>query len=119
MWKIQQRITKGFEVFEYYTSNQWDFNNDGSLMARNLLTDAEKELYKVDGQGLDVEDYFYHCIHAARLYILKETDDTLPAARRHMKVMWFVDKFCKILMLIGFGYLLMQYFVYPVMGLNS
>lgn len=31
-------------------------------------------------------EYFEHCIHAARLYILKETDDTIPAARRHMKV---------------------------------
>lgn len=31
-------------------------------------------------------EYFEHCIHAARLYILKESDETIPAARRHMKV---------------------------------
>ncbi|KAF2902454.1 hypothetical protein ILUMI_03730, partial [Ignelater luminosus] len=85
MWKIQQRINKGFEVFDYYANKQWDFNNDGSLMARRLMTEAEKELYKVDGEGLNIEEYFYHCIHSARLYILKESDETLPAARRHMK----------------------------------
>lgn len=35
---------------------------------------------------IDMYEYFEHCIHAARLYILKETDDTIPAAKRHMKV---------------------------------
>lgn len=35
---------------------------------------------------IDMYEYFEHCIHAARLYILKESDDTIPAARRHMKV---------------------------------
>lgn len=53
-------------------------------MARRLMTEAETALYKVDGQGLDVEDYFYHCILATRRYILKEGDETLPAAKRHM-----------------------------------
>lgn len=35
---------------------------------------------------IDMYEYFEHCIHAARLYILKEGDETIPAARRHMKV---------------------------------
>lgn len=35
---------------------------------------------------IDMYEYFEHCIHAARLYILKEPDETIPAARRHMKV---------------------------------
>lgn len=119
LWKVQQRITKGFEVFEYYANNQWDFNNEGSLKARDFLTETEKRIYKIDGQGLDIEDYFLNCIHAARLYVLKEGDETLPAARRHMKMLWCLNKFCKTLMLIGLGYLLMQYFVYPVLGTSS
>lgn len=35
-------------------------------------------------------EYFEHCIHAARLYILKESDETIPAAKRHMKVYVFI-----------------------------
>lgn len=31
-------------------------------------------------------EHFEDCIHGARLYILKEPDDTIPAARRHMKM---------------------------------
>lgn len=35
---------------------------------------------------IDLYEYFEHCIHAARLYILKESDESIPAARRHMKM---------------------------------
>lgn len=35
---------------------------------------------------IDMYEYFEDCIHAARLYILKESDDTIPAAKRHMKM---------------------------------
>lgn len=50
------------------------------------MNKRERALYKVDADGVDLEQYFTDCIHAARLYILNEPDDTLPAARRHMRV---------------------------------
>ncbi|KAK4878208.1 hypothetical protein RN001_010714 [Aquatica leii] len=115
LWKVQQRITKGFDVFEYYANNQWDFNNDGSLKARELMTDLETQLYKVDGQGMDMDEYFYHCTHAARLYVLKEGDESIPAAKRHMKVMWCLDRFCKLMFLLGMLYLFYQYLFTPIM----
>lgn len=36
--------------------------------------------------GVVINEYFENCIWGARRFILKETDDTLPAAKRHMKV---------------------------------
>ncbi|KAL1502675.1 hypothetical protein ABEB36_007788 [Hypothenemus hampei] len=105
LWRVQKRIWKGFEVFEYYANNQWDFDNEESLNIRDqLLNPRERILYKLDGEGIDYFEYFYHCVHAARLYILKETDDTLPAARRHMFVMWVVDRVCKGLFIIAVLY---------------
>ncbi|XP_075988837.1 putative fatty acyl-CoA reductase CG5065 [Anticarsia gemmatalis] len=89
--RVQRRITKGFEVFEYYTNNQWDFKSDIAQTVRTQLNAKERRDYKVDAVGLDISDYFEACIRAARIFILKEYDDTLPAARRHMKVMYCVD----------------------------
>ncbi|XP_004925992.1 putative fatty acyl-CoA reductase CG5065 [Bombyx mori] len=91
LMRVQRRINKGFEVFEYYTNNQWDFKSDIAQTVRQRLNTRERRDYKVDAGGLDISKYFEDCIRAARIYILKEYDDTLPAARRHMKVMWFVD----------------------------
>lgn len=39
-----------------------------------------------DSTDIDMLEYLEDCIHAARLYLLKESDDTIPAARRHMKM---------------------------------
>ncbi|GBP85825.1 Putative fatty acyl-CoA reductase CG5065 [Eumeta japonica] len=89
--RVHRRISKGFEVFEYYTNNQWDFKSDIAQNIRKKLNARERREYKVDASGVDISKYFEDCIKAARIYILKEYDDTLPAARRHMKVMWFVD----------------------------
>lgn len=83
---VQKRISKGFEVFEYYANNQWDFNNENSLSGRKLLNPRERKNYKVDGDGIDYFDYFLNCVHCTRLYILKESDASLPAAKRHMKM---------------------------------
>ncbi|XP_061728068.1 putative fatty acyl-CoA reductase CG5065 [Cydia pomonella] len=94
--RVQRRVTKGFEVFEYYTNNQWDFHSDIAQKYRNDLNPRERLEYKVDASGVDISRYFEDCILAARRYILKETDDTIPAAKRHMKVMWCVDKLFRI-----------------------
>ncbi|KAJ8982561.1 hypothetical protein NQ317_005032 [Molorchus minor] len=106
LMRIQKRITRGFEVFEYYANNQWDFVNDDSLEARNILNPRERETYKLDGDGINYYDYFTNCVHCTRLYILNEPDDTIPAARRHMKVMWIVDLITKFFLVIGLIYLL-------------
>lgn len=84
--RVQNRIQKGFEVFEYYANNQWDFKNESALYIRPLMNERERREYKVDGEGLDFEEYFTDCVKAARVYILKEMPDTIPAARRHMRV---------------------------------
>lgn len=86
MCRVQRRIKKGFEVFEYYANNQWDFSNEEAMKARMLLNPKERRNYKVDSEGLDMFEYFTNCTHCARLYILGETDDQIPTAKRHMKV---------------------------------
>ncbi|KAJ1520549.1 hypothetical protein ONE63_003666 [Megalurothrips usitatus] len=104
--RVQNRIEKGFEVFEYYANNQWDFKNDSALYIRPLMNERERQVYKVDGEGIDFEEYFTDCVKAARVYILKEMPDTIPAARRHMRVMYWVDWLAHVLFWYFIVYLL-------------
>lgn len=84
--RVHRRIQKGFDQLEYYASNQWDFSNENLIYLRTKINDVERVKYKIDAGGVDIPSYFEDCIKAARLYILNEQDDTLPAARRHMRV---------------------------------
>ncbi|XP_075218822.1 fatty acyl-CoA reductase 1 isoform X2 [Lycorma delicatula] len=93
--RVQERINKGFEVFEYYANNQWEFRNDQIHYMRKIMNRRERFEYKIDGEDMDLYKYFEDCILAARIYILKEMPETLPAARRHMKIMYWVDVFAR------------------------
>lgn len=86
MCRVQRRIQKGFEVFEYYANNQWDFDNSNLLEVRNKLNPVEYEKYQLHGEDMDIDAYFETCIRAARIYILNEPPETLPAARRHLRM---------------------------------
>lgn len=84
--KVQNRISKGFEVFEYYANNTWDFDNRFAVELRKRMNKLERRTYVIEKINLDLVDYFTNCTLCARRLILKETDDTIPAARRHMKM---------------------------------
>lgn len=49
--RVQRRVQKGFEVFEYYANNQWDFDNANILHLRSLVNDIEKEKYAIQDDG--------------------------------------------------------------------
>lgn len=49
---MQRRVQKGFEVFEYYANNQWDFDNANVLHLRSLVNDIEKEKYAIQDDGM-------------------------------------------------------------------
>ncbi|KAF7404776.1 hypothetical protein HZH66_003682 [Vespula vulgaris] len=97
MCRVQRRIQKGFDVFEYYANNQWDFINANIKEVRDKLNAREYNKYYMHGDDIDVYKYFETCVQAARIYILKELPETLPAARRHIRIMYWVDIFTKIL----------------------
>lgn len=73
-------------MFDYYANKQWDFENKNFVEVRKIINSKEKTIFKIDGTDLNTRAYTVNCIHAARLYILNEPPETLPAARRHMKM---------------------------------
>ncbi|GBP48670.1 Fatty acyl-CoA reductase wat [Eumeta japonica] len=81
--KVHNRINKGTQVIDYYVKNVWTFRSDTIQELRASLNTREGMLYRMD-KDLDLEDYMEHCIRCARLYLMKESKESLPAARRHM-----------------------------------
>ncbi|KAH0807838.1 hypothetical protein GEV33_014942 [Tenebrio molitor] len=114
LYQIQRRIQKGSEVFEYYTTKAWNFSNLKIEDIRGRMNETEKKIYTIDGEGLDVKEYLKGCMLCVRRNNLKEFDDTLPAARRHMKIMWAVDQVCKILLVAALFYYGYQRIVVPL-----
>lgn len=49
---MQRRIQKGFDVFEYYCSNQWDFDNANVLYMRSIINDVESKRYAIEDKRM-------------------------------------------------------------------
>lgn len=96
------------EVLQYYANNQWDFDNKHAIIIRARMTEYELTKYKVDAKNVDIYKYFENCILGGRRYLLKQTDDMIPAAKRMMTVMWAVDRLCKLFIYGGLLYWLMK-----------
>ncbi|XP_061392597.1 fatty acyl-CoA reductase 1-like [Musca vetustissima] len=109
--KVQKRIYKGFAVFEYYANNVWNFDNREAIKLRKLMNNRERLTYVIEKVEFDLYDYFTECLLCARRLILKETDDTIPAAKRHMKIMWWVDKIFKYACYFGILYFIYRRFI--------
>lgn len=83
---MQKRINNGFQVFEYYANKIWNFDNTEVVNIRALMNKKERLTYVIEKIDVDLVDYFTQCVLCARRLILKESDDTIPAARKHMKM---------------------------------
>ncbi|XP_073847023.1 putative fatty acyl-CoA reductase CG8306 [Musca autumnalis] len=108
--RVQKRITKGLDVIGYYANAQWNFDNTRTHNARKILNNRERLTYVVEKIEFDLIDYFTDCLLCARRLILKESDETIPAAKRHMKIMWCVDKVFKGLFIFACCYFIYQRF---------
>ncbi|XP_059482632.1 putative fatty acyl-CoA reductase CG5065 isoform X2 [Neocloeon triangulifer] len=107
--RVQDRISKGFEVFEYYANNQWDFESNNILNLRTVVSETEKDRFCIHGDDMDMHAYFEDCIRAARIYVLKEMPETLPAARRHARRMYWLDKIVQVLFYYFLFYMVYTY----------
>uniref|UniRef100_A0A1I8M430 Fatty acyl-CoA reductase n=1 Tax=Musca domestica TaxID=7370 RepID=A0A1I8M430_MUSDO len=107
--RVQKRITKGLTVIGYYANGTWNFDNSNVIGMRKLMNNRERLTYPIEVFEFDPTDYFADCLMCARRIILKQTDDTLPAAKRHLRIMWCLDKLVKGLFLFGFCYYIYQH----------
>lgn len=84
--RVQKRITKGLEVICYYANGTWNFDNTKLIELRKLMNNRERLTYPIEVSEFDLIDYFVDCAMCARRFMLKQTDDTIPAAKRHLKM---------------------------------
>ncbi|KAL1463131.1 hypothetical protein WDU94_014914 [Cyamophila willieti] len=111
--RVHNRIKKGFDVLEYYANNSWAFKNDNLHALGDLLNEKEKIRYDITmfGNIDEAVSYLEMCAHGARQYLLNEPADTLPAAKIHLKRMFYVHYILQGLMLLFFVWILSKIFL--------
>ncbi|XP_011864992.1 PREDICTED: putative fatty acyl-CoA reductase CG5065 isoform X2 [Vollenhovia emeryi] len=90
MVNLQNRISNGLELLQYFTTREWKFCNDKFNKLHEELQGADKEIFINFHYDIDVDEYIKNIILGTRQYCMKEDLSTLPKARRHQKILYFV-----------------------------
>ncbi|KAF3421944.1 hypothetical protein E2986_04187 [Frieseomelitta varia] len=86
MVRLQNRISVGLEVLQYFTTREWVFHNTNLLIMWGEMSAEDKKIFPIDFLSIDDATYIKTCILGARQYCMKENLSTLPKARRHQAV---------------------------------
>ncbi|XP_053699455.1 putative fatty acyl-CoA reductase CG5065 [Sabethes cyaneus] len=105
--KLQRKIYIANMALEYFILNNWDFRNHNFIrLASEIKPEDIKEFYYRDFIEFDITLYFRNCILGARRYLLKQKDENLPRALKHLQRMKVADKVCKLIAYSGISYLI-------------
>ncbi|XP_062537398.1 LOW QUALITY PROTEIN: putative fatty acyl-CoA reductase CG5065 [Armigeres subalbatus] len=106
--KLQRKIYNANLALAYFIHNNWDFRNSNFIrLASEIKPEDNKDFYYRDFIEFDITLYFRNCILGARRYLLHEKDENIPKALQHHRRMKLLDKVCKVLIVVGFLYIVL------------
>lgn len=86
MVRVQKKVTQGQKVLQYYTTREWNFKHDNFLQLKEEMNDVDSEKFYIDLNKIDLNAYMENYILGIRKYLVNESADTLPKARKLHKM---------------------------------
>ncbi|XP_045467335.1 fatty acyl-CoA reductase wat-like [Harmonia axyridis] len=90
MWKTYDKIHKASYVVSFFSLREWKFSNNNIEKLWNKLDDTEKNLFFFDMNSLDLWMFYKNYVLGIRKYALKDSLDSLEAAKRKLRILWFL-----------------------------
>ncbi|CAG7730441.1 unnamed protein product [Allacma fusca] len=104
MLKIYRKLNVAMTSFEYFTTREWDFENYNMQALYERMCPQDKILFTLNLKEINWPEYMKIYCLGVRKYILKEHPDTLPAARKHLRRMYWLDKSVKFFCILVLWY---------------
>lgn len=97
MVNVQRKISTGLKLLQYYTTKDWDFRNESFQEMSDKLNSTDQEIFDTSVSQVNWDIYISDYIRGMRTYILGESDETLPYARKVLRRLYILDWASKIL----------------------
>ncbi|XP_069683853.1 putative fatty acyl-CoA reductase CG5065 [Periplaneta americana] len=109
MVRLQNRISVGLEVLQYFTMRQWQFSNEKFLAIEKSLCDDDRKIFYITNVDQDIDKYMTAALLGARVYCMKEPLSSLPRARRILTLLYYLHIVTKTAFCILVIWLLLNY----------
>jgi len=103
MVNLVRRMHSGFKLLEYFAMRQWSFPCDNLISLYDSLNETDKKLFNFDIRQVNWRTYTHNFYIGLRRHLMKEEDDNVPKALKHMqrlKIGYAVVKLISISLLI-------------------
>jgi len=108
--RIVQRLLKACEVLIPFLQNTWSFDYDNFKSLADSMDPQDRERFQMYfHKDVDEDEYRVLLWMGLRRYILKEPDDTLPAARIKVKFLYVLEAVWFVLFWSFVGYLALKF----------
>ncbi|XP_011495917.1 PREDICTED: putative fatty acyl-CoA reductase CG5065 isoform X2 [Ceratosolen solmsi marchali] len=92
MVRIQAKLDKAAKCLEYFSTQQWRFKDENVKRLGQELSAEDRETFMFDVREIHWPSYLENYILGIRQFILKESPETLPAARTHIMRLYWLHK---------------------------
>ncbi|VVD02444.1 unnamed protein product [Leptidea sinapis] len=106
--RVAQKTKAMSSLLAYFTMREWFFYTENVKRLMNRLTPEDRAIYNLDPTTIDWENLMENFLLGTRRYILKEKDENLPKARKHMRRLRYVHKTVMLFAILLFIRFLLQ-----------
>lgn len=85
-----RKMHKFSEVISYFSLQSWTFHDGNTKSLVNKLSKLDQSLFKFDAAKLNWNEYFKKHVLGIRLYIIKDTMDSVPEAVKRNKKLYMI-----------------------------
>ncbi|XP_013175881.1 PREDICTED: fatty acyl-CoA reductase 1-like [Papilio xuthus] len=87
-----QKMSAMNGVLGFFALNEWDFDTHNVQKLRSRLSLEDRRIYNVDPNSINWQELYRNFVKGTRRYLLKEKDQDIEKAKRHMQKMYYLHK---------------------------
>ncbi|KAL4718222.1 hypothetical protein ACJJTC_010821 [Scirpophaga incertulas] len=95
---INRRLQAMNSVLTFFMTREWRFPGERLRALRDKLAPADAALFTISPDHIDWDDHNVNFVKGARKYLLKEKDENISKAKRHLQKMFYLHYGCQILL---------------------
>lgn len=112
MLQAYRKIHKFCYVISYFSTREWDLENNNVRSLITDMTEKDREIFFSDLKQLDWDDFYKLYLKGVRVYLMKDPLDTLESARKRWRRFYIAHQCIKVigsLLLLQLAFWLLKY----------
>ncbi|KAJ8978354.1 hypothetical protein NQ317_002663 [Molorchus minor] len=97
MVRIQDKLNKAATCLEYFTTQEWRFEDENVRQLVTTLSEADSAEFSFDVAKIDWENYIENYVLGIRKFIFKEDAATLPKARKQVSRLYWIYRIIQVI----------------------